>query len=109
MTPIQVFRATRSRLLDPTKWTKGAAARDASGRHVASEVGGASNSRACSWCLAAALYIESGGRALYAECIELLEAIVGRPVISFNDHETTKHADVVALLDRGIAKLGGAA
>lgn len=98
MTAVEVLRAVRARLEDPKKWAQGA-------HHI----GEAS-------CLLGHLDIvtdqlpkaihATAWSALYQEIPRRLGE--PRPCVSdWNDRVKTKHADVLALLDRAIASLEG--
>ena len=87
MTTVEFLRAARTFLSDPARWYKG-------------DWGDGCDAR----CLVGALYDGADGEYdTFLASSEVVKRIVGRVPAEFNDDPGTKHADVVAALDRAIA------
>lgn len=97
MTIATLVRA-RERIGVPERWTQKVGARDCNGKWVRS--GGPD---AVCWCLTGACYADGNYQAA-SDAMQLLRTLIGGSVANFNDTHT--HAEVIALLDRAIAKLG---
>jgi hypothetical protein len=103
MTDLEALYAVRALLSVPERWTQYASARDRDGYRVVNDYDGA----AC-WCLGGA--IDKVARPSYRRICELLEAELPPRVgtiIQFNDDSERSHADILALIDRAIARLEG--
>lgn len=116
---LEVLRAVRARLDDPQAWTQGASALDAAGNDLQR----GDKPEAVSFCVGCAIDVEahrlfgtdalSGGEiGRRADCL-LMDLPMDTSkddacdaVVSFNDAKTTSHADVIARLDRAIARKG---
>lgn len=99
MTALESLRSARARIATPDRWTQSAAARDSGGRGVE-----ATDPSAVCWCLIATLQLSrwlEHENALTAVTIE-----TGGYLAQFNDTHT--HAEVLAALDRAIARLESA-
>lgn len=100
MAAVDVLRSMKARLSTPTKWARGASARDKHGIkcHPTQE-------RAVCWCLLGALGLagEPGGDRLNAALI--LHDVLPEEfntIPQFNDAKKTTHADVLSVLDKAI-------
>ena len=103
MTPLEILRGARELLAKPERWTKGECARRSDGSITFSL-----DDEATCFCLDGALIRLCGGSHtdLFHESWEALRSIrPGECPIRFNDHPNTTHADILDLLDRGIAEL----
>jgi hypothetical protein len=115
VTPLELLKDARARIADPTRWTKGANARNAEGREV---VGG--DDRATCWCAVGAVLQQPepiADSALREALFALSAHVPPRPrlhprrdlppeqiIAEYND-ERASHADVLALYDRTIADM----
>jgi hypothetical protein len=101
---VEILRAARALIDTPEKWTRGAAARDASGASLS--IG--QWPEAASFCIVGACHVatgivgESGIEARRNACYAIGRAATGRDAwpASFNDNAT--HADVLAAFDKAI-------
>lgn len=98
MTTLEILKAARELLSTPARWTKLAYARDAGGAAVMP-----SNANAVCWCIEGSIVKCSGDWSM--EWARPIECDVAADVASFNDRESTTHADILAAFDRAIAKL----
>lgn len=96
MTPRDVLVKARELLAEPGRWTQETAARDAAGLPV-----GATSDAAVCWCLIGALDAVRDGTTALAQ---LRRTLGCSSVSAWNDAPERTHADVLALLDRAIAK-----
>ncbi len=109
MTPLEILRGARELLAKPERWTKGTWAR-ANTVPVLAE-----NSEADCFCLVAAILRAAGSWAAAREALPVLADMVRTapahagmlmaPIVCFSDDPNATHADILALLDRGIAEL----
>ncbi len=109
MNAIKVLTKARELLAVPERWTKRAEARNTKRR----EVYWSSEDAVC-WCLAGAISKISPSMRDAWRAEDALDAVAPpaprsseRPYIAFNDRRSTTHADILALLDRAIAKARG--
>jgi hypothetical protein len=102
---IKTLRAVRAKIARPECWTQKASARNASGYPVSID-----DPEAVCWCLAGALgcvlYMERDAKTEAMALLQCDERVEGR-VVAFNDDPNITHADVLAVLDRTIAKAEG--
>ncbi len=85
----------RELLTDPTRWCKGAGARDASGKGCSIH-----SEDAVSFCLVGALVKIYGVDEAYMKVgVKLLPYIQHRRMSDFNDDPDTSHADVLRALE----------
>jgi hypothetical protein len=95
------LRMVRCKLADPKAWTRGAFARNKDYKQVSYTA-----ESAIKWCLVGAI------NALWHSQLEVLGFNVHQAVakeirgdiVAWNDHKSRTHHDVLALLDRAIAK-----
>lgn len=103
-TPHTVLVATRALLSAPARWTKGEAARDATGAPTRR------HDLAVRWCLLGAIERCAGFEtALYCQAVDALRPFLGGGEASislWNDWPSVTHADMLALLDKAIAQGG---
>lgn len=103
MTPLEILRGARELLAKPERWTKGESARDAWGKPIS-----AFSTQATCFCLIGALYRAGGSLTEIVsirKALQLLKTIGSlRSLAAFSDEQAT-HADILALLDRGIEQL----
>lgn len=99
------LKAARALISEPERWTKGVGARDWGGNCVTSD-----SKSAHSFCLDGACFRTTRGNAQVARYETLSAAIQaqfsgiqGRTFWCWNDLATTRHEDVLAVLDRAIA------
>lgn len=108
MTPLEILRGARELLAKPERWTKGACARNADGYSTI-----ATGNDGCSFCVVGAL-MQVGGDSFLSSpaaiiALELMHKLSGSlSAGDFNDDPNTTHADILDLLDRGIAQLDAA-
>lgn len=102
MTPLDILRGARELLAKPEAWTVDALARGRSEREV--KVHGRS---AVCFCLIGSLHRIAGRKhhAVAHETRKVIQGLLPVRLAFFNDAPTTTHADVLALLDKGIAQL----
>lgn len=104
---VEILRAAKERISDPSKWCRVFHARDASNNGA-----DPTSDKACRWCARGALLAECGinssataneaERRLYVPADELLRRAAGpQPVINLNDGG--QHDAVMALYDKAIA------
>ena len=105
--PKEILVQARHLLLKPQSWSQGAFAYN-EGDHRVSH----NDASACSWCLEGAIRrVAKRGRALeihIERALLLVRAIIHVPgnyptIQGWNDRETTRHSDVLAVLDKAIA------
>lgn len=100
-----VLKEVRALLTDPTHWSKGAMAKDPWGGHLKNP----KDPTASCWCLYGALLAQSTEQRTVLQAVGDLSAAYGSPdthmnLIRFNDSHRTRHADVLALLDKAIGE-----
>lgn len=102
MTALHLARRVRELLSEPGRWTQGAYARTAAGTPCSSTA-----AEAVCWCLRGALSKAAHGEPSKAryELRQQLDAATLVPTWEWNDRRSTRHADVLALLDRVIARM----
>lgn len=105
----QILKAARDLLTDPQHWTKGTLA-----RNVFNEPVSVQSPRARCWCLhGAILKVSAATSAEWSQTVAANRALYpfvpskygdgpDNVVLYFNDDKTTKHSDVLALLDVAI-------
>ena len=107
MKPKEILVKARQLLQPPQSWSQGAFAYN-KGDHRVSH----NDASACSWCLEGAIRrVAKRGRALeihIERALLLVRAIIHVPgcyvsIQGWNDRETTKHSDVLHVLDKAIA------
>lgn len=108
-TVLGVLKAARKLIDHPSKWTKQALARASKrGRQVVSGSG-----EARCFCSVGALSVATEDYTLHGRLFVAARRAIdkvayensGRSVISFNDHPTTRHRDIMRLFDKAIARL----
>lgn len=103
MTTLEILRAARELLSDPTRWCKAAMARTEEGIKVEPD-----DPRACRWCSYGAIRKVCGElRSIDTE--ELISGVCqlrtgGYGFVTFNDRSGTSHKDVMDLFDAAIAR-----
>jgi hypothetical protein len=107
VTPLAILRGARELLAKPEAWTKGSCARNSAGLSTI-----ATNNDACCFCVVGALMRVSGDSHLGSRSAAFASNFLHKlsPALSagdFNDDPNTTHADILALLDKGIAQLEG--
>jgi hypothetical protein len=103
---LRVLREVRHVLSAEERWTKHMAARDGDGKRVQS-----CDSRAAAWCLhGAVIYAAGDDRPTVRRVVQAIWSAHPsiRSLATFNDRDSTKHADVLSLLDRTIEVYRGA-
>lgn len=97
---LQALREARALIQDPERWTRGVLARDANGREVDEHA-----DAAVCWCLegAVARVCAQSGCGFYEAWGPVRSAAAFVPLAEFNDSHS--HADVLAVLDKAIARL----
>lgn len=102
---VETLKAVRDLISDPDKWTKGALARGEQGKPVNSRA-----SNACRFCLFGAID-RITQNSTYADniadeiCVTLAQrGYLGGPV-DYNDSPSTKHPDILDLVDSTIERL----
>lgn len=94
------LRAARKLIADPSKWTKGWFARDAKGVMASLD-----DPQAVCFCAIGAIAATSATDSETVQALTRQAMARGfASVPDFNDHETTSHADVLALFDAAIAE-----
>lgn len=106
MKPLTILRKARALLDDPQKWCQGAYARAPGGNPIGPETKGA-----VQWCAVGALRKVAGGPDADGihEAVHELNASIRSPgeILSFNDADRRKHAQVLKVFDRAIERLEG--
>lgn len=105
MSAVDVLRAARAKIADPSAWTKGVAARDALGEAIEPE-----DPSACCWCAIGALRAACDDVDVrIALKLALLNTIgfASYGLAEFNDRST--HASVIGAFDITIARLDAGA
>ena len=102
-TALGVLIAARAKIEDPKNWTKGTPARDSHGRKTL-----ATNPDACMFCMIGALDSAIGSLGSESAFMDAADALLpfipnGWGIPDYNDHESTDHADVLAIFDKAIA------
>lgn len=97
---IITLRRTRKLLTPREAWTQGDLALDADGNSVSPD-----DDRACSWCLLGATEHVAINYHLSLSADIALGATLGADVDEWNDAPERKHAEVLDLIDRTIARL----
>lgn len=120
MIAAEKLAAVRALLATPDQWCQGAMALDSLGRYT-----GYTDPESCSFCLVGAIakveridvgmmsYESAKKTDTHRALVQELEASMGESMddagfdslVDFNDHEATGYEQVLALLDRTIAKL----
>ena len=95
---LENLKRVKSLLSDESAWTKRVYAKDAKGYTIATK-----DDKACSWCLAGAIYKSSDTLDEINNVIECLKQFTGQSVCYYNDKEETQHQDIINLLDTAIA------
>lgn len=94
------LQEVRALLSDPSRWTKGAFARDASGHNTMPSAG-----NAVCWCLNGAVRKVFGDESIWSPGLKVLGDEIFKThlmsIAGFNDMNT--HAEVIALLDKVLA------
>lgn len=99
MTTAEALAAARKLIDTPEKWCQNSYATTIKGRPTRPL-----DASAKCFCSAGACLVATGN--LYSPARDALDRLVAethRSVVTFNDHHSTTHADVMALFDRAIA------
>jgi hypothetical protein len=108
MTPLQGLKALRKLLADPKHWMRGRYARDIKGNTVPPL-----DPTAACWCIMGGIIKVTSGNEVDARDVrnKMLRALssggAAPYLIEFNDKRGRKHAEVLELIDAGIAYLKG--
>ena len=97
MTVLEVLKAARGLLSDERRWTKGAWARDATGRAIKSREPGA----VC-YCPVSAIYLHDPDGRTGTCAVHALGVGGAAELVDYSDAEETTHADIMRLFDRAI-------
>jgi hypothetical protein len=102
VTALEILRAARSKISLSVRWTKHCNASNSDGDPVM-----ASDPVAVCWCALGAVYASSPQNTNVARNFarEALSRTAGTCIVTFNDHATTTHADVLRVFDKTIARL----
>lgn len=105
---VGVLLRARSIIAEEKNWTKGCYARTGSGDEISPHLASAS-----SFCALGAIRRAAGEntqchgaaahRALHGAALQLYFTRIGTSVPEFNDHNSTRHADVLEVFDHAIA------
>jgi hypothetical protein len=115
VTALEILRAARAKISHADAWTKGALSRDACGLDLHLVPEGVTLSPPVCWCPLGAIF----ACAELPDCIDgavtrtlergearhQLSLTAGLEIVSFNDHATTTHADILRVFDKTIARL----
>lgn len=96
--------AVKEVIREPSSWCQLSSALDYRNKPVS-----ALDDRACSFCLTGAIIaaLDADGEKYMDVSNKLQTLLLGRSHVHFNDYPTTKHEDVIALLDAAISTEAG--
>lgn len=97
MNAAEILHRARGRIATHETWTKGASARNLSGRDVSGD-----DKEAVCWCAMGALWADGPSSSLIGAPF-LRASVDDGNVAAFNDAAGTTHTDVLAVYDRAIA------
>lgn len=100
MKPLTILRKARALLDDPQKWCQKAYAKTKWGNHIGPET-----KAAAQWCAVGAMRKVAGAGDI-SDALRMLDTYVrDGDIVSYNDAKCRKHAQVLKVFDRAIAKM----